>query len=283
MLFIKNIYVCQAMKNKIIEIVLKIVKVSLILYILICWLLYFLQEKIIFFPAKLDTKYTFLFQQDFKEINIITDDNISLHGILFPAENSKWLIFYLHGNAWSVKSWWNVAQSYTQLGYDIFILDYRWYGKSSGSISSEKQLFQDVQVAYNEMLKSYNEKDIIILWYSVGTGIAAKTAAENNPKMLILQAPYYSMLDMMRHNYPFVPNFLLKYKLQTNLLIPKIHAPIVLFHGEQDKVVYYDSSLKLQKLLKKWDTFISLENQWHNWMTYNVDYLEKIKQILNPN
>lgn len=85
----------------------------------------------------------------------------------------------------------------------------------------------------------------------MGTGIAAKTAGENNPKMLILQAPYYSMSDMMRQSYPFVPNFLLKYKLQTYLFIQKITAPIVIFHGEQDEIIHYDSSLKLKNLLKE--------------------------------
>jgi alpha-beta hydrolase superfamily lysophospholipase len=264
------------MKNKII----RIITLFLILYIIVCGVLYFFQEKIIFFPETLDTNYTFLFQQDFKEINIVTEDNVSLHGILFSAKDSKWLIFYLHGNAWSLKSWWNVAQSYTQLGYDVFILDYRWYGKSSGSITKEQQLFQDAQTAYNEMMKSYNQEEIIIIWYSVGTGIAAKTAGENNPKMLILQAPYYSMSDMMRQSYPFVPNFLLKYKLQTYLFIQKITAPIVIFHGEQDEIIHYDSSLKLKNLLKEWDRFISLENQWHNGMTYNLDYIKEIKWIL---
>lgn len=271
------------MKNKFIICLKKIIQISLAVYILICWLLFFLQEKIIFFPEKLDPSYTFNFEIDFSEINIPVDEDTSLHGLLFPVENSKWLIFYLHGNAGSLRSWWNVAKSYTDLQYDVFILDYRWYGKSSWNISSEEQLFTDAQISYDYIMQNYNyeEKNITILWYSLWSWIAAKLASTNNPKLLILQAPYYSMLDMMWHTYPFVPWFLLKYKLQTNNTIENISTPIVIFHGKDDRVIYHGSSLKLEQKLKKWDKLITLENQWHNGITYNQDYISEIKKLLN--
>ncbi len=102
------------------------------------------QERFIFFPEKLSSDYKFTFRQDFEEVSIKAGDGTALHGLIFTSVNSKGLIFYLHGNAGSVRTWGDVVKTYTDLGYDVFILDYRGYGKSGGSISSEQQLYDDI-------------------------------------------------------------------------------------------------------------------------------------------
>lgn len=250
------------------------------LYIIVCGLLFFFQEKLIFFPQKLEKDYRFNFTQNFEEVNIRTSDSKLLNGILFKADSSKGLIFYLHGNAGSLASWGGVAKTYTDLHYDVFMLDYRGYGKSGGSINSQGQLFQDVQTAYDKLKNKYEEDKIIVLGYSVGTGLAAELASANNPKLLILQAPYYSLTDMMRHDYPVIPTFILKYKFETDDYIKNCKMPIVIFHGDQDEVIYYGSSLKLKEEFKKQDTLITLVGQGHNGMTENQDYQTEIKKIL---
>ena len=260
--------------------ILKISVSLLIIYISLCGLLYVFQEKFIFFPEKLDQNFKFSFEQNFEEVSVRTSDNILLHGILFKSDDSKGLIFYLHGNAGSLRSWGSAAKIYTDLNYDVFMLDYRGYGKSGGSISSQEQLYQDVQTAYTEMKKRYNEDKIIVIGYSIGTGPAARISSINSPKLLILQAPYYSLKDMMSHIYPIIPTFLLKYKFETNNYIKDCAMPIVIFHGNQDEVVYYNSSVKLEKLLKPGDKLVTLYGQGHNGMTDNPDYRNEIKKIL---
>jgi pimeloyl-ACP methyl ester carboxylesterase len=240
-----------------------------------------LQEKLIFFPQKLDKNYRFTFLQSFEEVSIQTKDHETLHGLLFKTENAKGLIFYLHGNAGSLADWGEVASVYTNLKYDVFLLDYRGYGKSSGSIQSEGQLLSDVQTAYSEMLKTYEEDKIIVLGYSIGTGPAAKLASTNGPKMLILQSPYYSLTDVVRHTVPIVPTFILKYKLETYQYIKDCKMPVVLIHGDRDEVIPYSQSLKLKPVLKQSDVLITLAGQPHNGMTFSPDYAKVIQKILN--
>ena len=263
------------------KIFFRIFKILIVIVIVLFGLLFYFQEKLIFFPQKLDKNYQFNFDQSFSEINIKSFDGISLNGLLFKADSSKGLIFYLHGNAGSLINWSRVAKTYTNLNYDVFILDYRGFGKSDGSISSQKQIFKDIQFAYNEMMKSYEENEIIVLGYSIGTGLAAKIASTNKPKLLILQAPYYSMIDMMRNTYPVIPTFILKYKFETDKFIKDCEMPIVVFHGDQDEVIYYGSSLKLKEHFKIQDTLISLIGQKHNGMTNNPDYKIELQKILN--
>jgi pimeloyl-ACP methyl ester carboxylesterase len=262
------------------KVIFRTLKLLLIFYVLICVGLYFFQEKLLFFPDKLSKDYKFSFTQTFDEINIATKDGKLLNGLLFKADSVKGLVFYLHGNAGSLSSWGDVAKRYTDLHYSVFILDYPGYRKSEGAIENKIQLFDAIQTAYNEMKKRFHEDSIVVLGYSVGTGPAAHLAATNHPKLLILQAPYYSLTDMMRHTYPIIPTFLLKYKFQTNEYLKDCKMPVVIFHGDRDEVIYYGSSLKLKNEMKTGDTLITLHGQGHNGLTDNPDYISAIQTIL---
>ncbi len=102
------------------KIALNIIKIAAIVYFFLCILLYFIQERLIFFPDKIAADYTFQFSQNFEELYFKTTDNKKLSGVLFKAGNSKGLIFYLHGNAGSLQSWGQIAKAYTDLHYDLF-------------------------------------------------------------------------------------------------------------------------------------------------------------------
>ncbi|RYD95452.1 MAG: alpha/beta fold hydrolase, partial [Sphingobacteriales bacterium] len=207
------------------KVFLRALKLLLAGYVLICAALYFFQEKLLFFPEKLDKAYRFSFDQPFEEMAIRTREGKMLNGLLFRADSAKGLIFYLHGNGGSLRSWGDVAKRYTDLHYSVFLLDYPGYGKSEGSIRGKRQLFDAIQDAYNELRKLVREDSIVVLGYSVGTGPAAHLAATNNPKLLILQAPYYSLTDMMRHTYPLIPTFLLKYTFNTGAYLKDCRMP----------------------------------------------------------
>ncbi|BAV05953.1 hypothetical protein SAMN05421788_10627 [Filimonas lacunae] len=256
------------------------IKIVAGLYVLVCILLYFFQEKLIFFPAKLDQRYPFAFQQRFEERNITTYDGKLLSGMLFKADSAKGLIFYLHGNSGSLASWGELAGTYTSLGYDVFMLDYRGFGKSEGVVTGQDQMFRDVQTAYDTLKKDYAEDKIVVLGYSLGSGLATKVAADNHPRLLILQAAYYSITDMMRHSYPVIPTFILKYKFATDQYIQQCKMPIVLFHGDKDEMIYYGSALKLKEKCKPQDTLITLAGQGHNGITENPDYKRELPKVL---
>lgn len=250
-------------------------------YIILCVGVYFYQEKIIFYPEKLPDNYKFTFDGDFEEVSITAKDGKHLNSVLFKAPNPKGVIFYLHGNGGSIKGWGEVAQLYRSMNYDTWILDYRGYGKSEDKINSKDQLFSDVESAYEELLKRYPENKIIILGYSVGTGLAAKLASEHNARLLILQAPYYSIEDEMNQKFSFLPKLLLKYNFETGEYLKTVQSPVVIFHGDKDEVINYKASLKLKNNFKKGDRLIVLKDQYHNGITDNLDYQNAMKAILD--
>ncbi len=242
---------------------------------------FYQQEKLIFFPENLPANHVFNFEQEFEEHFIPASDGVTLHGMLFKSPtSSKGLFFYLHGNAGSVDSWGWATKTYTDLGYDIFILDYRGYGKSEGSVTSEKQFYEDAQEVYNYVKNHYSESKIIIAGYSIGTGAAAMLASANNPQLLLLQAPYYSLSDLMKSLYPFVPSFLLKYKFTTYQYIERTRAPIVIFHGDKDEIIYPGSTEKLKRHLKPTDQVFILKGLGHNGMNESPEYKRKLAAVL---
>ena len=263
------------------KLILKSAGILALLYIAGCVLVYFIQERLLFFPEKLPQDYTFRFNEPFEEHTIRAGDGTLLNGLLFRADTSRGLIFYLHGNAGGLNKWGELAATYMPLRYDVFMFDYRGYGKSGGAVKSELQFYEDAQTAYDSVKKWYPENKITILGYSIGTAAAAMLASKNNPQRLILQAPYYSLRDMAQHTYPYLPSFLLKYTFATYRYVKETTAPVTIFHGDKDEVIYYESSsVKLKACLKPGDTLITLPGQGHNGMTDNPDYLTAIRRIL---
>lgn len=260
--------------------VLIIIGLLAALYVLLCGILYFKQEKLLFGPTRLPADYHFRFPGRFEEHWTTAADGTRLHGLLFRSPASKGLIFYLHGNGGALDSWGDIAATYTALHYDVFLLDYRGYGKSGGTIRNQAQLLADVDAAYRQLLSEYTENQTVILGYSLGTGPATWLAAHHQPKLLMLQAPYFSMRDMARQLYPFVPGFVLRYPMPTNELIGQVQAPIVLFHGDHDEVIAPQAALRLKQLLKPNDQLIMLAGAGHNGMTDNPQYRRELARLL---
>lgn len=239
-----------------------------------------LQEKLIFFPDKYPTNHVYNFTPSFKEYSFKVDKKVHLNGVLFEADSSKGLVFYLHGNGGSIDSWGQIADIYLKNKHDFFILDYRGYGKSQGRIRSDEQIYSDIKIVYDSLKTKYTENKIVIIGYSIGTGPATQLASTNQPKSLILKAPYYSLTDLVKSMYKIAPTSILRYKFKTNEFLPKVKCPITIFHGNQDEMIYVGSSYKLQKLFKPEDRLIILEGQKHNGINGNTDYLEELKEIL---
>jgi alpha-beta hydrolase superfamily lysophospholipase len=253
------------------------------LYAIACTGFYGLQDKLTF-PGT--PPWTHPLANNAVERTITASDGTLLNGVLFKAVASKGLVFYLHGNGDKLDNLATIAHYYTDLHYDIFFLDYRGYGKSQGHLTGERQLFSDVQTAYDTLCKTYAARDIVVLGYSIGTCPATMLASRNHPRMLILQAPYYSMRAIATQKVRWLsftfPTFLLKYPLRTYTYLRAVRAPVVIFHGNQDHVIDIRQSYRLRSFLKPGDRFIELQGQGHDRITGNPVYLDTLRQILSP-
>lgn len=271
--------------------ILKIIGVLLIvLYVGICAIFYFTQENYFFHSTKLAEDYTFDIKEDFEEINFNTKDDITLNSLLFKADNPKGLVIYFHGTGSDISHFVSFAEIYTKQGYDYFMLDYRGYGKSEGSFINENQIYKDNQMVYDQLKKSYAEENIIIIGYSMGTVMASQLASANNPKRLILQAPFYNWNDAVQQGVNRGENFNLgqilplsllnKYDFSNYEFIKNCTMPVTIFHGTSDEVINHSSSLKLKEHFKSEDRLIIDEGEDHESIVSSDLYKTELKRIL---
>lgn len=250
--------------------------------ILICLgvVVYLFQEKLIFYPDKLSEKHIFKFNQQFKEHFINTPDGEKINTLHFMVENPKGVIFYHHGNAGNLEHWGQKSIDFTQRGYDVFMYDYRGFGKSTGKIKNEKMLYKDALLLYKALLKNYKKEAIIFYGISLGSGVAAKLAHEITPKKLILETPYFNFYDVSKYHYPYLPNsILLHYQFKTNKCLPKITIPIHLIHGTEDETVPYFMAEQLERLGEHID-LCTIKNGSHNNLNTFSKYQAYLDEIL---
>lgn len=216
---------------------LRFITFIVILILCVYIFLYVKQERFFFNPKVLDKEYVYSFDQPYEEINIKVEENIELNALLFKTDTiSKGIILYFHGNAGAIHEWGERAHLYTENSYDVLFVDYRGYGKSDGLYKEEAELYNDAQKVYDYIRTRYKEKDIIVLGFSLGTGFASYTASKNNPKLLILEAPYYAWDELIASISP-LPQSLINYKIPTYQFLGEVSCPIRIFHGSRDFLI----------------------------------------------
>lgn len=258
--------------------IVKIIGIFLLVgYLLLCAGLYFGQDQVLFKPKKLSEDHQFPAGQ---EVEIPVAEGISLNCLSVKEPNSKGVILYLHGNKGSIRRCLRQAQTMSGNQYDLFLADYRGYGKSDGHIFSEAQLFKDVQIVYDYLKKQYREDQIQIVGYSLGSGMASWLAANNSPKRLVLVAPYVSFIDLKNHYIPFVPNFLVKFPLNNKAHLATVKCPVTLFHGTNDEVIPFVSSKELVQVDPANIKLVTLEGESHRGAIFNNLFRSTVRKLL---
>ena len=203
--------------------------------------LYFQQERLLFEPVPLEFDDPICTDSDTREFFIhVCGARLSVAHMALP--DPRGLFFFLHGNSGNLKKWFVELDGFRQANFDVVMLDYRGFGKSTGQIESEEQLHADVAAVWKYFQPMYERKRVVISGQSFGTGLAAWLAAQlslegNAPDLTVLVSPYSSMRALAAELYPWVPMRVLRYPLHTLQYIAKLLGPVMLIHGEKDELI----------------------------------------------
>jgi uncharacterized protein len=248
--------------------------------IVLTTLVYFLQEKFIFKPEKLKQDFQFKYDVPFKELFFDVGPGVRINGLHFFRQQPKGLILYFHGNTRSIKGWARYARDFYRYDYDVVLVDYRGFGKSTGK-RSEKEMFGDMQFVYKELLKQYPEHHIIVYGRSIGSGFASKLASDNKPRYLILDSPYYNFRNVAERFLPFLPvRYVLRYHLRTDKWIRRVNCHTYIIHGTKDWLIPIKHSEALQKINPNKITLIRIPGGGHNNLPTFHEYHNFIRDIL---
>lgn len=257
------------------------VLILIIIYLLGGLALRFLQDQFIFLPERLAQEYVYSFEYDFKEHNLKMEDGSIINGLHFTLPHSKGLIVYFHGNAGNLARWGQIVSPFVELGYEVFITDYRGYGKSTGK-RSEKRMLNDSEYVYAFAKTLEKEERIILFGRSLGSAFASYLTGKNKPRLLILETPFYSLEDLAKNLFPIYPtSLLLSYKFRNHRYLVGVKNPIYIFHGYEDEIVPYASGKQLHESLEGQVKLITIHGGHHNDLSSFDSYWEAMEKVLN--
>lgn len=237
-----------------------------LLYLSAIGFIYLFQRRIIFQGTRLQRDHLFKFDNSFTEHFILMEDGEQINGLLFKStEKTRGLILYFHGNADNLTRWGQYAVDYTRLGFDVFMVDFRGFGKSTGK-PDEEAFYADAQAIYNWTQTQLPEKydKFIIYGRSLGAAVATSLATKVHTDLLILETPFDSFRGAISKALrPLVFPFPFKFQFSNASRIRKIQAKIIIFQGTRDRIVPLPSAKKLRPLLKKEDQFIIIPKGGH--------------------
>ena len=243
-------------------------------------LAYFLQEFFIFKPEKLKQDFQFRYDIPFREYFFDVAPGVRINALHFFREKPQGLILYFHGNTRSIKGWAKYARDFYRYNYDVVLVDYRGFGKSTGK-RSEKDMLEDMQKVYDNLKESFSEDHMIIYGRSMGSGFATKLASDNKPRYLILDAPYYNFRQVVERFLPILPiRFVLRFQLRTDKWIGKVSCPVYIIHGTKDWLIPIKHSESLQRKNPEKTTLIRIEGGGHNNLPFFDKYHNFIRDIL---
>ncbi len=216
----------------------------IILALFVIYLRY-IEKRSLFYPAREIEYLPGELGMDFEDVFFKTPDNLKLNGWFVPTKDAAYTILFCHGNAGNISHRLEKIKFFQGLGCNIFIFDYRGYGRSKGA-PSEKGLYNDAQGAYNFLLsRKIHPEQIIGYGESIGGAVIIDLASKNRLAALIIDSAFSNSKDMVNILYPFLPYWLLSSRWDSLNKIRTITAPKLIIHSINDEIVPYKLSRKL--------------------------------------
>ncbi|MBI5149973.1 MAG: alpha/beta hydrolase [Candidatus Omnitrophica bacterium] len=206
----------------------------------------YLENQSVFYPVRGVVATPAALGLPFEDVFLKTRDNVSIHGWLVKSTTARGMLLFLHGNAGNIGDRLGKIQMFHQMGFHVFIIDYRGYGKSQGR-PSETGIYLDALAAYDYLRGRPDIASSKIVGYgeSLGGAVVVDLAAKRELAALIVDSSFTNAADMAKLVYPFVPSFLIKTKLDSIGKIRAVTAPKLLLHSREDELVPFALGEKL--------------------------------------
>ena len=252
----------------------------LILYLVVTLGLYIFQRKLLYYPNFNSHLTGEGLIHSFENINIKTKDNINLKGWFHLKDPEKKTILFLHGNAGTLDNRIYKLNFLGNLNVNFLIIAWRGYSGSTGK-PSEFGLYQDAKSALNWLnSKEITDDKIVLYGESLGTSVAIEVGQNKDFAGIILESPFTSMVDLGGKHYPIFPiKLLLKDKYESKNKIKNIKFPILIMHGEKDKIVPFYMGKEIYNLANEPKSKYFTENDDHM-MEFNQNLVNKIELFL---
>lgn len=229
-------------------------------------LMYFQQKHMIFYPTSDVYQTPAQWGMEYQDVELQTTDNVQLHGWFIPNPDADHVLLFFHGNAGNISHRGQSIEIFHRLGLNVFIIDYRGYGKSEGS-PDEKGLYRDAAAAWRYLTgqRGYKPEQILIFGRSLGGVVAAKLASEVQARGLILESTLSSAHDFARAVFTVLSRLVvLRYDFNTTNYVQQVHYPVLVLHSPDDEIMPFHLGEKVYQAANQPKEFIRLRGDHNN-------------------
>lgn len=231
---------------------------------------YFFYPKIenffIFYPDRSIETVPTNWGLNYEDVSFEAGDGTRLHGWFFPLPGKRPTILFCHGNAGNISHRLENVKLLLDYGLQVFIYDYRGYGRSGGR-PSEAGLYQDGLAAYDYLVehKKILPNRIIPFGRSLGAAVAMEIATRRDVRSLIIESAFTSTKDMAKNMFlfqllsPFLPSHYNNLRKIRAVTVPKL-----IIHGETDEIIPFSMGQRLYQAANVPKYFFPISGAGHN-------------------
>ena len=220
----------------------------------------------------------------FEDVWFDTADGVKLHGWWVPAAEAPVLVWF-HGNGGNISHRLeNLKLLWDLVGVQVFIFDYREYGRSSGRISREGT-FLDAAAAYRYVTETQGvpPTDVVLFGRSLGTALATDLSVNHPCRALILESAFTNSSDMAKMLAPFLFDWRPKVPYDNLGKIDKVKVPVLIIHGTDDEIIPVDMGRRVFTAANEPKELYLIPGAHHN-DTYLVGgraYFERLQAFIS--
>lgn len=247
-------------------------------------LMYLQQPAMTFFPERELSATPANWGLEYEEVWFDTQDGVRLHGWYIPYTGSKRALLFFHGNGGNISHRGDSIAIFHRLGLNVFIFDYRGYGRSQGT-ASERGLSRDAAAAWRYLTetKGFSGADIVIFGRSLGGAVAAALAADVRPEGLILESTLSSARDFANLAFPVLSRLvLLRYDFDTAARMTRVTCPVLVLHSPEDEIMPFQLGEKVYRSANEPKVFVKMRGD-HNsgFLQSQPDYEQELRRFLS--
>jgi uncharacterized protein len=224
-----------------------------------------LEPRFTFFPTAGESMTPASAGISYEPIPITTRDGERLHAWLIPHDHARAQVLYFHGNGGNLSVWLPILAGIHRQGYTVAAIDYRGYGTSSGK-PSERGLYRDVDAAV-EWMGTVKEPGIPLVFWgrSLGTTMAAYASTRTAPHGLILESGFTNARAVIRGSKLLLAlSVFSSYRLPTAEYARRAGCPVLVMHGDEDRVIPFTAGRALYDALPEPKRFEVIRGSDHN-------------------
>lgn len=261
-----------------------LVGVLALAYAGVVFLLWATQDRLVYFPEHALITTPRVLGVDYEDVFLTTEDGVHLHGWFVPTPSPRATLLFLHGNGGNISHRIDKIDIFRRLGLNVFIVDYRGYGRSGGR-PSEDGTYLDARAAWSYLMqtRAIPASRMVVYGESLGSAVAIELAVEQTPRAVMIESGFTSIPDLGAEIYPWLPVRLIsRFRYASKENIAQLRVPVLVIHSRLDDITPFHHGEQLFAAANEPKQFLEIRGG-HNdgFLVSGVRYSNGIAAFLN--